>query len=50
MAEKFKQQFCTQADIGKDVNLNDVADSLQVSRRRLYDIVNVLEALQASTA
>eukprot|EP00879_Flechtneria_rotunda_P012758 GHRR01013322.1.p1 GENE.GHRR01013322.1~~GHRR01013322.1.p1 ORF type:complete len:201 (+),score=37.72 GHRR01013322.1:274-876(+) len=47
LAEKFKLHFCTEeASIGKDVNLNDVATVLQVSRRRLYDIVNVLEALQ----
>ena len=49
LAEKFKEQFCREADIARDVNLNSVADNLQVSRRRLYDIVNVLEALQAST-
>lgn len=49
LAEKFKEQFCREADIAKDVNLNSVADILQVSRRRLYDIVNVLEALQVCT-
>lgn len=50
LAEKFKQQFCQDAHIGKEVNLNDVTDVLQVSRRRLYDILGVLEACQARKA
>jgi hypothetical protein len=46
LAERFRHEFCTDQAIGRDVNLNDVASTLGVPRRRLYDIVNVLEALQ----
>lgn len=46
LAERFRRDFCTDHAIGRDVNLNDVANALGVQRRRLYDIVNVLEALQ----
>eukprot|EP00775_Hariotina_reticulata_P003698 gene3698-3958_t len=46
LAERFRRDFCTDHAIGRDLNLNDVANTLGVQRRRLYDIVNVLEALQ----
>jgi hypothetical protein len=47
LAERFLDSFCSTAgSAASEFNLSEAAEQLAVSRRRLYDIVNVLEPLQ----
>jgi hypothetical protein len=47
LAERFQDTFCSTAgSAAAEFNLSEAAEQLTVSRRRLYDIVNVLEPLQ----
>lgn len=43
LCERFLKQFATEQ--GSTISLDEAASCLDVERRRIYDIVNVLEAL-----
>eukprot|EP00794_Sanderia_malayensis_P012749 gene12749-14055_t len=45
LCQKFLQKYPDDEE-GKIINLHDIANDLQVERRRIYDIVNVLESLE----
>ncbi|KAK9807594.1 hypothetical protein WJX72_003635 [[Myrmecia] bisecta] len=48
LCEKFQQRYCQMGPNGAStpILLNDVAGDLGVPRRRLYDIINVMEAVE----
>lgn len=43
LCERFLRQFASEQ--GSTISLDEAANGLEVERRRIYDIVNVLEAL-----
>uniref|UniRef100_A0A0N5AIT3 E2F_TDP domain-containing protein n=1 Tax=Syphacia muris TaxID=451379 RepID=A0A0N5AIT3_9BILA len=47
LCKKFLAAMGEEAQSGKDVHLESVAKKMMVEKRRIYDIVNVMEALEA---